>query len=113
MDEGRARLFSPLSVAGCWRRDERRLRVYRQHQRRSGYLGEVEVVDQVAKLGHVFPHVRTGVRPSVSLRVKSLTMQEIVLDKLEIGVEAQRLVVDITAFRVRTDDKSRHADTVT
>jgi hypothetical protein len=36
-------------------------------------------------------------------------LQEVVLDELHVGVEAERLVVDEALARVGTDDEARHA----
>ena len=75
-------------------------------------LVEVEVLREVAEDRHVLPHVRARIGPAVGARVEALAVEEEVLDELEVRVEAERLVVDVAALRVRADDEPRHADAV-
>ena len=51
-------------------------------------------------------------RPSVA-RVEPPAAEEVVLDELRVGVEAQRLVIDVAALRVRADHDPRYAQAVT
>jgi hypothetical protein len=46
---------------------------------------------------------RTWIGSVVGCRIDSLTAQEVVFDELEVGVEAQRLVVDVAVAGVRAD----------
>src|SRR5579875_233531 len=76
------------------RLDQVGLGMDREDQRRPGLLVEVEVFDQVAQLGGVLAYVGARVGPSVGGRVEALAVQEVVFDELDVGVEAERLVVD-------------------
>src|SRR5712691_9888167 len=82
---------------------ERQLRTGRQHERRPGRLREVEIREQVAEAGCVLPHGRARIRATVELRVESRAPEEVVLDELQIRVEAQHLMVDVALLRVRAD----------
>src|SRR6478672_10514183 len=79
------------------------LRVQRQEQRSPRRLGEVEVLSQVAEDLHVLAHGRPRVGPAVGLRVQALPVEEVVLDELQVRVEAQGLVVDEAPLRIRAD----------
>ena len=50
---------------------------------------------------------------AVGRGIEALPTEEAVLDELQVGVEAQRLVVDHALLRVRTDEEARHAEAVT
>src|SRR5215831_18826492 len=89
-----------------------RWRVGRENCRRSWLLVEVEVGLDIAELAGVFTHVRSGIRSSVGLRVKTLSVQEVVFDELRVGVEAQRLMVDVPGLGVRADDHRGDAQSV-
>ena len=73
----------------------------RQDQRRPRLLVEVEVGDEVAEDGRVLADVGARVGAAVGRRVEALAAEEVVLDELDVGVEAQRLVVDV-ALLART-----------
>src|SRR5438094_2901693 len=66
-------------------------------------LPEVEVADEVAEDRHVLAHVGARIRAPVGGRIEPLRVQEIVLDELRVGVEAQDLVVDEPAPGVGRD----------
>jgi hypothetical protein len=83
-----------------------------QDQRPPGRLREVEVVREVAENRQRLAHVGARVCASVRLRVEALPAQEVVFDGLRVGVEAQRLVVDVAASRVRADHDAGHAQAV-
>src|SRR4249920_1265543 len=85
-----------------------RIQDERWHRR----LGEVELVREVTELRGVLPHGRPRVGPPVGQRVEPLAAQESILDQLEIGVERQRLVIDVAATRPRADHDARHTDAV-
>ena len=88
----------PVRVApdgGAGGLDQVGLWVDRQDQRFAGVCVEVEVFDEVAELGDIFAHVGAGIGSAVSLRVERWPGQEVVLDELGVGVEAERLVVDV------------------
>jgi hypothetical protein len=74
--------------------------VGREDDRRSGFLGEVEVRGQVAEDGGVLADVGPRVGAAVGLGVQPRAVQEVVLDELVEGVEGQRLVVDVALFGV-------------
>src|SRR5205085_8534366 len=69
-------------------------RVRRQEERAPRLLPEVEVLDEIAEDLRVLADVGATVRPPVGLRVDAPSVQEVVLDELEVGVEAEGLVVD-------------------
>ena len=73
---------------------------------------EVEVREQVAEDLRVLADVGPRVGTAVGARVQPGAAQEVVLDELEIRVEAQRLVVDVAALRIRADHERRHAQPV-
>ena len=83
------------------RAGQRRLRMHGQRDGRSWWLGEVEVVDEVAEDRRVLAHVGSRVRAAVGRGIEPLTAEEVVLDELVVRVEAQRLVVDV-ALLART-----------
>src|SRR3954447_3025257 len=74
-----------------------------QQQRPPRPLREVEVVPQVAEQLGVLADGRARVGAAVRPRVEPRAAEEVVLDELQVRVEAQRLVVDDAAPRVRAD----------
>src|SRR4051794_37191250 len=86
--------------------------VLRKEQGLSRLLMEVEVTGEVAEDLSVLPDVRPAVGAAVGLRVEPLAVDEVVLDELEVRVEAEGLVVDEPAPRKRADHESRHAKPV-
>jgi hypothetical protein len=70
-------------------------------------LREVEVAREIAQQLQVLPHERTGVGASVGSRVDARAAEEVVLDELQVRIEAQRLVVDVPPPRVRADHEGR------
>ncbi len=67
---------------------------------------------QVAEHRHVLADRRPRVGPPVRRRVEPQTAEEVVLDELGVGVEAQDLVVDEAAPRVRRDQERGHPQAV-
>src|SRR3954451_360549 len=79
-----------------------RLRMYGHDERRPRRLRKVELVAQVAESRHLLAHWWGRVQAGVGLRIEPLAAEEVVLDELQVRVEAQRLMVDGAALRVRT-----------
>src|SRR5947199_7372957 len=75
-------------------------------------LIEVEIGLEITEMLGILPNIGPRIRAAVVLRVDALRREEIVLDELEIGVEAQRLVVDVTLPRIRADHQRRNAQAV-
>src|SRR5260370_16097479 len=75
-------------------------------------LLEIEVLAQVAQDLGPLAHVRAGIGTAIGSRVQALAGQEVVLDELQVRVEAQRLMIDIAGARVRTDHEAGHAEPV-
>jgi hypothetical protein len=75
-------------------------------------LREVKVVGQVAEDRLVLADVGTRIGTPVGLRIDALTTEEVVLDELHVGVEAERLVVDVALLRVGADHQPRDAQPV-
>src|SRR5439155_10805228 len=94
-------------------RGERRGRMHRQQEGRPRRLAEVEVGREVAEDRDAFAHVGSWVGTPVGAWVQPLAAEEVVLDELHVGVEAQGLVVDVTVFGVGTDNDGRNAQSVT
>ncbi len=61
-----------------------------QHHGRPGLLAEVEVVGQVAEDLLVLTDIGSRVGTTVGGGVDALAVQEVVLDELVVGVEAQK-----------------------
>src|SRR5262249_35569904 len=78
-------------------RDRRRVgrRVERQQHRRARNLAEVEVGRQVAEQRQILAHAGPGVGAAVGGGVEPGAAEEVVLDELQVGVAAERLVVDV------------------
>src|SRR5579875_2175448 len=83
-----------------------------EHDRRARRLREVEVVDKVAQDGNVLAHSRTWVWTPIGCRVEALAVQEIVFDELQIGIEAERLVVNVAFSGVGADDEAGDAQAI-
>ena len=66
---------------------------------------EVEVAREVAEDRDVFSDGWSEVRAAVGLRIEALAVEKIVFDELEVGVEAQHLVIDEARTGIRTDDQ--------
>jgi hypothetical protein len=69
-------------------------------------------VTEVAEHPFVLADVGTRVRAPVGARIEAGAAEEVVLDELQVRVEAQHLVVDVAALRVRADDDARDAQSV-
>ena len=72
-------------------------------------MGKVELLTEVSEDVGFLANTWPWIRPSVGLGIESGTIEEDVLDELEIGVKAQRLVVDESPPRAETDDQTRHS----
>src|SRR5262245_8575552 len=83
-----------------------------QDERPPRLLVEVEVPGEVPEDADPLAHGRARIRPPVRLLVESLLTQEVVLDELRVGVEAQCLVVDVALSGVRADHEPGHAQAV-
>src|SRR4051794_38045718 len=83
-----------------------------QHHRLAWRLVEVEVAAQGAEAVRGFTHRRARVGSAVVSRVEALSPEEVVLDELEIRVEAERLMVHVALPRVRADHEGGNADAV-
>ena len=68
-----------------------------EDQRWARRLVEVEVVGEVAEDLLVLADVGSGIGSAVGGGVDALAVQEVVLDELVVGVEAEGLVVDVAA----------------
>src|SRR5207247_1479122 len=102
-----------LRRADGWRASgSAELRPQRQIERRTRGLREVEVAPEVAEDLRALPHVGPWVGPAVGRRVDALPVEEVVLNELQIRIEAQNLMVDVSALRVRADHEPRHAQAV-
>ena len=53
---------------------------------------------------HILADRGARVRAAIGLRVEPLPTQEVIFDELEISVETQCLVVNVTLLGIRTDD---------
>src|SRR5206468_1868648 len=84
-------------------------RVQGKEERAPRPLPEVEVLDEVAEDLFVLADVGAAVWAAVGLRVEAAPAEEVVLDELEVRVEAQRLVVDVAPPGVGADHEPRHA----
>src|SRR5947209_6509753 len=84
----------------------------RKDYRRPRWLSEIKVLHQVAKLRGVFPYTRPGIGPPICLRVNPLATEEKVFDELQVGVEAQGLVVDQALLGIGANNQSRYAKTI-
>ena len=83
--------------------------MYRQDECLPRRLVEVEIGSNVSKDGDVLAHCRARVGSTVGARIETLSAEEVVFDELEVSIEAQRLMVDEPALRIRADDESGHA----
>src|SRR3954454_2384089 len=77
-----------------------------QDQRTPRRLAEVELAPEVAELLGVLPDVGARVGAAIGGRVQPLAAEEVVLDELQVRVEAQRLVVDLALTGVRADEQA-------
>src|SRR5437762_12521143 len=83
-----------------------------EDQRLPWLLPEVEVPRQVAEDGRPLPYVGPRIRPPVRPRIEPPALQEVVLDELDVRVEAKRLVVDQPAACVGADHQTGNAQPV-
>ena len=81
----------------------RERRVQREDRGRRGFWEKSKSAREVAELRRVLAHRRPRIRPAVGAGSSRGEAQEVVLDELCVGVELQRLVVDVPAPRVRAD----------
>src|SRR5437016_6426064 len=78
----------------------------RQEHRLARPLVEVKVLDQVAEDARLLAHRRPRVGSAVGLGVEALPAEEVVLDELQVGVETERLLVDVAPASVGTDHQA-------
>src|SRR5689334_6514662 len=78
-------------------------------QRPPRFLLEVEVLDEVAEDLRALANIRSRIGTPVRLRIEPRPAEEVVLDELRVGVEAQDLMVDEPAPRIRADHEARNA----
>src|SRR5438270_13457575 len=76
----------------------------RQQHRGPGPLAEVEICGQVAEGAVPLTHVRSRVWPAIAL-TEPPPSEKVILDELQVRVEAEGLVVDVSRPRVRADDQ--------
>src|SRR5215510_2606747 len=74
-----------------------------QDHRLSRLQVEIELVGEVAEDGDFLTDRRTRVRPPVGRRIEALPAEEPVLDQLQVRIERQRLMVDVSLACVGTD----------
>lgn len=60
----------------------------------------------------VLAHIWTGIGAAICFRVKARAAQKIILDELEVGVKAQRLVIDEALPGIGADNQVWYAQTV-
>src|SRR5207248_11276483 len=87
-------------------------RTKREEERRPRLLVEVEVLREIAEDRLVLADVRATVGAAVGLGIEPPATEEVVLDELEVGVEAEGLVVDVALLRVGAYHERRHAQSV-
>src|SRR5438128_1284375 len=98
------RLVRYPCLAGRWIRGE--------NHRLARLLRKVEVLREVAEPARVLAHVGSRIGPPVRFGIDALASEEVILDELEISIEAQRLVVDVALLGVRADDDAGDAQSV-
>src|SRR5690349_22690053 len=76
----------------------------REDERRTRRLIEIELAREVTEDRDVLANRRARVGPAVGRGIEALAAQEIVLDELEIRIEAERLMVDVAALGIGADD---------
>lgn len=75
-------------------------------------LAEVEVAPDVAQDRGALADVGPGIGTAVGRRINSLATEEVVLDEPEVGIERERLIVDVALACVGADDQTRDAQAV-
>src|SRR5579884_2675105 len=100
------------SQSRSWYVEDSAVRIGRQDHRRERLLPEVEVAYEVAEQPLVLADVGARVGTAVRPRIQTLAAEEVVLDELQVRVEAVHVVVDVAAPRIRADHHRRHADAV-
>ena len=60
-------------------------------------LTEVEVRGEVPKAACALAHVWSRVRASVGTRIEAPAFQEVILDELQVRIETQGLMIDVTS----------------
>src|SRR5579884_3660351 len=110
VDTRRTRSGDPHPASAASWRDQIGLRVGGQDHRWSRRLGEVEVLSQVAEHWRGLAHVWTRVRTTVGPRIEPLAVEEVVLDEPQVGVVAQRLVIEVPVLGVGADHQPRYPD---
>ncbi|GAC1632834.1 MAG: hypothetical protein NVS4B2_18000 [Chloroflexota bacterium] len=69
-------------------------------------LRKVKIGHEISKHLCIFPHRRTRIRTTISARVNPLTVQKVVLNKFDVSVETQRLVVDVPTSGIWANEKA-------
>lgn len=101
-----------LTARSALRRSWPRRRIEGQHQGPTRCLREIEIAGEIPQDGDVFAHCWAWVGPSICLWVKTLTVQEIVFDEFQVGIETKCLVIDVSLLCVRADDNAGNAQTI-
>src|SRR5436309_15694127 len=83
-----------------------------QNERWARPLREVEVARERAEDRFVLADVGARIRAAVGARVDALATEEVVLDELDVGVEAERLMVDEALASVGADHEAGDAKPV-
>src|SRR5579871_4730972 len=83
-----------------------------QQQRRPRRLGEVEVLHQVTQDSDVLTDRRSPVGSAIGRGIQALTLDKHVLDELEVGIEAQRLMIDESLLCVWANYQCWHAQSI-
>jgi hypothetical protein len=69
--------------------------MHRQEVGAARPLIEIETLAEVSQQRDVLAHGGTRVRPAIGPGIEALPAEEVVLDELRIGIEAQRLMIDV------------------
>jgi hypothetical protein len=83
-----------------------------EDDRRVGGGVEIKVVLEVTKNGDVFADVGSGIGPAIGSGIEASTAEEVVFNKLGIGVGTQHLMVYVSGLCIRADDNPRYPDAV-
>src|SRR5262249_42477390 len=88
-------------------RNRRRVRgrVGGQQERLAWRLGEVEVLVKAAQHRQRLPDVTTRAAAAVGLGGEPGAAEEVIFDELQVGVSAERLMVDVALLGVWGDDQ--------
>src|SRR5437588_158942 len=98
----------PEKWAPPWFTSRRSWNGFTQRSRGSGRQGTLPWCPASPATPAASGKVRAGVGAAVGLGVEPLSAEEVVLDELGVGVEAQRLVIDEPPLRVGANHECRH-----